>query len=156
MAIFEVAEMIQMAIKDEETGVAFYNAIAEKSGNQKIKTKLMGIAEQEKVHAARFKDMLGSVKEAKVREEYKGQYSDYIKALMENRAFPDMATAVKKAKDAPAAECIGIALRLEKDAILFYEEMLKFVPNTNTNYINDIMNEERNHLTELMELKKIA
>ena len=153
MAIFEVSEMLKVAIVDEEAGIKFYEILAGKVKNSTLKERLMSIANQEKIHMAIFQQMLKEVKDVKIREEYKGQHENYMKALMNSRAFPDTNLAIKKANSASSSECLDIALRLEKDAILFYEELMKFVPNTYAKQVGEVMEEERNHLTELLELK---
>jgi len=156
MAIFEVSEMLKVAIADEEAGAKFYELLAGRVQNAKLKERLIAIANKEKVHEAFFKELLKTVKEPKIKEEYKNQYEHYMRALLESRAFPDTNAAVKRAGSAQPAECLDIAMRLEKDAILFYEELIKFIPNTHAHHINEVLDEERHHLTELLELKKLS
>jgi len=153
MAVFEISEMLKVAIKDEEIGEAFYNAIAGRTSDERLKERLLQIAKQEVYHAARFRNILTNVKDSKPREQYQGEYDGYMNALLTNRAFPDIASAIAKASKADDGECLDIAKRLEKDTILFYEELIKFVPSAYAVQINEIMNEERNHLADLTSLR---
>jgi rubrerythrin len=143
-----------MSIKDEETGMVFYKALAEKTDIEALKNGFNEIAEQERHHAAIFQDMLASLKDIKTREQYEGQYEAFVNALLETRAFPSPEKAKQMAFKINTREGIDIAMRIEKDTLLFYEEMNKIIPQTHTKYINDIIEEERYHLTQLTELKK--
>ena len=155
MSLFQVSELLGMAVKDEVVGEAFYNALADKCTNKDIAAKLHFIAEQEKYHAKRFGEMQSELKAAKVHEEHTGQYEQYINALLANRAFPDSATAVEKAKHISTIEGLEIAAHMEKDTLLFYEEMLTYVPTSHHKFIEEIMNEERKHLMDLTALRSI-
>lgn len=155
MALFQAAELVKMAIKDEETGMAFYKALAEKTNIEALKEGFSEIAEQERHHAAIFQDMLASLKDVKIQERHEGEYEGFVNALLESRAFPGPEKAKEMAFKINSREGIDIAMRMEKDTLLFYEEMNKLIPQTHTKFINDIMEEERNHLTQLTELKKL-
>lgn len=155
MTLFQVAELVKMAIKDEETGMAFYRALAEKTDIDALKSAFNEIAEQERHHAAIFQDMLATLGEIKPKERFEGEYEGYVNAFLESRAFPSPEKAKEMAFKISSNEGIDIAMKLEKGTLLFYEEMNKLIPQTHTKYINDIMEEERYHLTQLKELKKL-
>lgn len=155
MPLLQVAELVNMAVKDEIVGEAFYKALAGRSENDKIREKLLEIAEQEKHHAARFSEIARGLKAVKTHEQYPDQYESFVNALLANRAFPSADEAVKKAGSVNISDGLDIAIRMEKDTILFYQEMIAFLPKTDSGAINEIMNEERNHLTSLAELKAI-
>jgi len=150
MALFSVAELLQMAVKDEETGIAFYKALAEVARNSNVKDKCLAISKQEEGHARRFREMVQEVGEFKTAEEYAGQYESYVRALLDSRAFPEPEQAAERARQSASdKEAIDIAMRLERDTLLFLQEMKNFVPSTHTGYVDEIIDEERGHLSDL-------
>ena len=95
--LFEVAELVKVAVEDEKTGVAFYSRLAEKC--QKLKDIFSKLAEEEKVHQGRFEEMLAGIGDYKPPEQYPGQYMEYLRTLTDDRAFPDEQTAVRMADE---------------------------------------------------------
>jgi len=158
MALFDVRELISMAVKDEETGIAFYRGLAEATDSDLVKERCRDISEQEKQHRSRFKSLLDDLGEIEPVEEYPGQYEKYVNNLLETRAFPEPKDAEEDARSCDSdEEGINTAIRLEKDTLLFLQEMRRFIPDTHTDYVNEVVQEERDHLSELTELKeKIA
>jgi rubrerythrin len=154
MALFAVAELLDMAVKDEETGIAFYRALAEATTSEHVKEQCLAISRQEEGHAKRFRKMVEEVGQYQSAEEYPGQYEDYVRSLLESRAFPDPGKAAQKAREAASdADALDTAMRLERDTLLFLQEMKNFVPQTHTEYVDEIIGEERGHLTDLTRLK---
>jgi rubrerythrin len=84
------------------------------------------------------------------KEEYDGQYEQYLNYLLSSRAFPNPSDAAKKASQSMnAKDSIEIAMDMEKDALLFYGEIVKLIPDTHAKYVEDIIAEERGHLQDL-------
>lgn len=155
MALFDLRELLEMAIKDEETGIAFYNALAEATERDEVKKGLRAIASEEEYHRSRFQHMLDESGHYEPVEEYSGQYEDYVGALLKNRAFPEPEEAAKKARSVSSdAEGIDIAIGLEKDALLFQQEMRAFITESQSEYVDEIIDEERKHLRDLTKLKQ--
>ncbi|HEU65615.1 MAG TPA: hypothetical protein ENN57_02985 [Chloroflexi bacterium] len=60
----------------------------------------------------------------------------------------------KAGKVSNEIEAIDIGIQAEKDSILFYMELQNFVKETDRRVVLNIVDEERNHLRQLSELKK--
>lgn len=150
MSLFKISEFIEMAARDEDTGEALYKTISESARDAKFKTAFSVIAEQENQHAKAFRAMLSDTNDKKVREEYTGQYEAYLKALLETRAFttPEKAVLASK-KFTSDIEAATIALRMEKDTLLFYTEMVEFLPPAQKVIIEKIIDEEKQHVRDL-------
>jgi len=154
MPLFDIRELIKMAVKDEETGIAFYEALAENTQQSDVKHGVSAIAEEEKQHRDRFQRMLDDTGDWKPVEEYAGQYEDYVSALLENRAFPEPEKAAEQARSVSSdSEAIDIAIGLEKDTLLFQQEMKSFVGGEYSDFVDEIIDEERKHLRDLTSLK---
>ena len=154
MSVFQMDEFIKIAIKDEETGRAFYTALAETTQNEILKASYQKIADQEKHHEENFKKMLSSIHKSHHFEQYTGQYEDFMNAMLQSRAFSTPEEAAAEAKHLSAGEAIDKALTMEKDTLLFYLDMKEWIPDTHKKYVEEIINEERGHVRDLTELKQ--
>jgi rubrerythrin len=156
MALFDPREMLKMAVMDEETGVAFYKALAARTDRPDLESALISISKQEEIHAKRFKEMLDALGGYKPSgEAYAGQHEEFLKALVESRAFPNPDAAVKKAETVTDdAEGIDISIRLEKDALAFYATLQGALSPTDAGAVEAVIEEERGHLAELARLRR--
>lgn len=155
MTILRMTQFIDMAIKDEESGEAFYKTMAEVTNKAELKAEYEKIADQEHIHAELFKKMRDNVTEANVPEEYAGQYEAYLNTFLTMRAFPNPEAAVNAAKNAVGdLAAIEMALRMEKDTLLLYHEVRAYIPDTHKQYVSKIIEEERLHISTLANLKE--
>lgn len=153
MAIFKISELIDMAVRDEETGEAFYRALASKDFLAEAQSAFSSLADQERAHAKRYRALLAEAGPHTPRERHPGEYESYLSALLEMRAFPSPEKAAAGARalagERAAAET---ALRMERDTLLFYLEMLPFLPRAHQRAVEDIIDEERQHIAALTDL----
>lgn len=155
MAIFNVGEFLNVAVKDEETGIAVYKALAQTTKNEELKSGYLRIMKQEEGHAERFRKMLEEVGAQKPVERFPGQYDEFLKALLESRAFHEPSTAADKAREVKGdSQAVDLALRMEKDTLLFYLELRQFIPDTHQKYVSDIIAEEEGHIRDLQEMRR--
>jgi len=150
-----MTQFIDMAIKDEVSGEAFYKAFAEITDNAELKAQYEKIAMQEHHHMESFSKMKDAVTEATIPEEYVGQYETYLNTFLTTRAFPDAVAAAQAAKNVSGdAAAIDMALRMEKDTLLMYYEVRDFIPASHQDFVKEIMDEERQHIAALTNLKE--
>lgn len=156
MSVFDLREMLDMAIRDEESGEAFYAALAETAKDQKLKDRFQAIAAQERYHAARFRTLLTELGAYKpVKQTYTGEYEEYMGAMLAARAFTTPQEAAAEArKMGAAADAVNTALRMESDTLLFYMEIRGFVETKMKSIVDDIIHEEKEHVYELTQIKK--
>ena len=153
--LFEAREIVAIAIKIEENGEGFYMRMANVIKNRQVKETFEFLAGEERKHRNSFREIqqrLGEFKPAY--ESYPGEYLNYVKALVEESIFTKERAGqllVKKFKTAAAA--LDTAIGLEKDSILFYNEMKNFVPESEHKPINEIIDQEKEHLRKLSEIK---
>ncbi len=146
--LFEVKELVQIAVEDERTGVAFYTALSEKDG--KLASVFADLAEQEKYHQARFENMLERMGGLKLSEQYNGEYMAYLRTLSDTRAFPDEQTAIQMAKDCKDdAAALDLAGRFERDTLMLMHEMGSLLPEKDQAIVNELIAEEQAHLVTL-------
>jgi rubrerythrin len=155
--LFDVAEIVRIAVEDETSGVAFYEQVAQNSSNPDLKNTFANLAGQERYHKKRFETMLESLGARAPREEYAGEYADYLRTLTEGRAFPDAQAAQRMANQcAGDAEAIDLACRFERDTLILMNEMKGLLPEEDLVIVNEIIREEQSHLVALADARRVA
>jgi len=153
--LFDVAELVRVAIEDERTGSAFYAAAAKRAKDPGLKATFADMASQERYHQARFEKMLAELGEVKPPEQYSGEYASYLGALTKDRAFPDEASA-----RATAEACendltsVNVALGFERKTLNLVNEMGLLIPEDAKGVVDDITCEEQAHLVSLLEARE--
>ena len=79
----------------------------------------------------------------------------YLKSLVDNTVFTDPAGTQEKAERASSeVDAFDAGIQAEKDSILFYMEMRDFMGKADREMVKKIIDEERSHLRQLVELKQ--
>ena len=153
--IFAGSEIVELGIQIEKNGRDFYNTLVKKSKNQKAKDLFQYLAGEEEKHIAVFQKILDSVHKYEPPESYPGEYFAYMKALASEHVFTqkDKGSQIAK-KTASDKEAIDLGMGFEQDSIIFYEGMKKVVPEYDLNVVNQLIEQEQDHLRQLWDLKK--
>lgn len=149
------SELSKIAIGIEKNGAAFYDSMAESTGNDKARDMYRELADKERIHIKIFQDMAGQLEGYEPPETYTEEYDLYLKALVDSSVFSNDQEAREIAlKVTGDIEALQIGMNAEKDSILFYSEMRELVLQSDREVINYIIDEERAHLKRLSDLKK--
>jgi rubrerythrin len=152
---FSGRELIEIAIGIEKNGATFYDSLADSTKNLGAQGIYKYLADREREHTAIFQRMLGLVSEYKPPETYTEEYNLYLKALVDSLIFTDDKVILNMARKVNSdAEAIQVAMGAEKDSILFYIEMKGMVRRTERKVVSEIIEEEKSHLRQLMDVKK--
>jgi len=156
MAVFfSGSELLEIAMGIERNGMAFYQALADKTGNRDVKDIYNYLAGEEKKHLDTFQGMSDSLGQAKPQETYTEEYMLYLKSLIDGVIFSNVTEARQKAgKLSNEIEALDTGIQAEKDSILFYTELHNLVRERDREVILTVLDEEKNHLRQLSELKK--
>lgn len=152
--LFSASEIITMAVEIEKNGMAFYNALAARSKNEKAREIYTILAAEEVQHQVTFKKMLTSLKELELTASEEDEYNNYLGALTSSRVFSsdvDVDALLAEADTELAA--INMAIDAEKDSILFYYELLGQAGSEDSEAIEQVINEEKTHLAKLICLR---
>ncbi|NOX97590.1 MAG: ferritin family protein [Nitrospirae bacterium] len=153
--IFKGSEIVEIGIQIEKNGWEFYQSLADSSQNEKVRESCRYLAGEEKKHIEDFEKLLPSLEKYVPPESYPGEYEAYVKALSEEHVFTNNNAVKDMIQKAPSdKEAIQIAIGFEKDSLLFFGEIGKFVPNYDRQVIEELIRQEREHLSKLSELKK--
>jgi rubrerythrin len=156
MAVFfSGSELLEIAMGIERNGMAFYQALADKTGKKDIKDIYTYLAGEEKKHLDTFQGMSDSLGQVKPPETYGDEYMLYLKSLVDNVVFSNVTEAQQKAaKVFNEIEAVDTGIQAEKDSILFYTELQNLVREMDRKVVLNIVDEEKKHLRQLSELKK--
>jgi rubrerythrin len=156
MAVFfSGSELLEVAMGIERNGMAFYQALADKTGKKDIKDIYTYLAGEEKKHLDTFQGMSDSLGQVKPPETYGDEYILYLKSLVDSVIFANVTDAQQKAgKLSNEIEALDTGIQAEKDSILFYTELQSLVRERDSKVILKVLDEEKNHLRQLSELKR--
>ena len=153
--LFSAAELVNIAIREEVTGATFYRALAKKTDCAALKDFAAKTAEMEDEHAEKFRKLLETIGDYEpAGESYAGEYEEYMSYLIEGRIFPmgeqGEALAARQESDRQAVET---AAEMEKNTLLLYQELIRFVREKDRSILQGIMDEERTHLLQFTKFK---
>jgi len=152
---FSGSELINIAIGIEGRGIVFYDVMAKSTQNEAAREVFNYLADMERNHIETFKDMLEGADKFQIPADESGQYTAYLRALVDSAVFSDdMVTSEMAAQAESDTAALELAIMAEKDSILFYYEMKEVMPQRAQATVNKIIAEEKSHLRQLSELKK--
>jgi rubrerythrin len=156
MAVFfSGSELLEIAMVIERNGMAFYQALADKTGRKDIKGIYNYLAGEEKKHLDTFQGMSDSLGQVKPPETYGDEYLLYLKSLVDSAVFSNVTEAQQKAgKISDEIEALNTGILAEKDSILFYTELQNLVRERDSKVVLNILDEEKKHLRQLSDLKR--
>lgn len=150
------SEVLHMAVEIEKKGREFYESVARTQKNEKTQNVFNFLIDEEIRHEKLFKEMLKQVE----KDMEKSVYDDtelilYFSALVDRKIFPDIEEGMDLQKQiSDPAVALRVALSMEKDSILFYSELLNVTHKKDHAVINQIMEEERDHISRILNLKR--
>ena len=152
---FSGSELLEIAIGIERNGMAFYQALADKTGSKDVKDIYNHLAGEEKKHLDTFQSMSDSLGQAKPQETYTEEYMLYLKSLVDSAVFSNVTEARQKAnKVFNEIEALDTGIQAEKDSILFYTELQNLVRERDRKVVLKVLDEEKNHLRQLSKLTR--
>ena len=155
---FTADEIFEMAIKAETNAIKMYGDLAKKHEDPAIAEELKKLAAMEADHKGIFMKM-----REELPEDQRNAYFDpndeaagYLKAIADAEVAegsPKIAGGITG--DEPFAEILKLAIKLEKQAILFYLGIRDMVPERlGKDKVEGIIKEEQGHVVALSERLK--
>ncbi len=152
---FSASDLVEAAVQLERNGHRFYTTAADSVVSPRAKDLLHRLAQDEVEHLKLFERLLATVGLAEIRESYPGEYEVYLKAHVDSQVFTQARLTQLLARTTmPERDALQFGIDSEKDAILYYSEMIRFVPQRDRATVDGIIEEERRHLTQLVGLMK--
>jgi rubrerythrin len=128
--------------------------VAGKFSEGEIKDLFSRLCDWEQGHIRKFEEIRDAVDETEPTDSYPGELQNYMQALVDERLYDEVSPqnfgkAIKTPVDA-----IQRGIGFEKDAILFFRELLPFMASPRKDAIEKLVAEEKQHLVYLSELKR--
>ena len=158
MKNFSILEAVEVALMMEEEGIRFYTLAEQKTGDPEMKKLFSLLKDKEHLHIEAFRRLYGELSarasdpdaELWLLDE---QVFAYFRAAVDSTVFPTKGSAdTAIAGLHGATDILRFALRLEKDSILFYHEVLANAPWPEAKeLIEKVIAEERRHVVFIHE-----
>jgi len=152
--VFTAAEVIDMGIEKEKKRRDFYGYVADKFDDKEIKELFGRLRDWEDTHVKKFTEIRDATETYEIGGSYKGEFDVYIKSIVDDILYRQVSKEwfAKNIREPLSAIRYGIGF--EKDAILFFNELLAYMMPPHKEKIKELVEEEKKHLVYLSELKK--
>lgn len=145
---YSACEIIKVAIEIEKNGYQFYTEAAKLTRSKSVAELFRNLAQEEIQHQAFFEGLGKLIPSCAVSgitppDEYLSAIAD-ASILQQKRGMKAIAE-----KRLTNQEALDIAVQVEKNAILYYTELLRFVTEKEKGMVEELVAEEKNHLTKL-------
>lgn len=156
MSFYDKNDIVEMAVRMEQNGYAFYDKALQRSdldnGTRSILTTLR---DDEREHEKIFQTLRNKIDNVEIEQNSSWEEAQfYMESLVETHVFYDPDKAIQlagKAKD--TIELLRYAIQFEKDTILFFFSLSKYVKGQKAGKtVNAIIKEEENHIKKLQVL----
>jgi rubrerythrin len=156
MNFFTKNEIIEIAVEMEEKGFFYYQKALEKSDlSEKAIKILMYLKNEEKKHQEVFRNLRDGFDDIDLKDHPDwNEVRSYINALLDSHIFNEEDAALKLINKAETdKEIIKFAMIFEKDTLLFFHSLKKFISNKSfLEIVDKIIKEEESHLIKLISL----
>jgi rubrerythrin len=153
MSFFGKNEIVEMAVRMEQYGFAFYDEALKRTDlDEAMKQLLSLLRDEEQKHEQIFLQLRKKIDVKDITESASwAEVKLYIDSLVESHVFSDPKKAIHLAKAAiNKEELLKYAIQFETDTILFFFSIARFIRGTNSTEILDkIINEEASHIKKL-------
>jgi rubrerythrin len=155
MLEFDVSDIVEVAIRIEENGAAFYRHAAGIAHQEEVKALFAFLAEEELKHRKLFEEIRSGMTPSLPIEGYGDEYATYLHSYVDNIiVFRTEALSGELAKIRDEAAAFDFAIRRELDSILYYREIVEFLAGEKRAEIERIIEEEKKHFTILSQMKQ--
>ena len=147
---FSSKEIVDMAVKIEDTGYSFYTECAIKFGKDSDGTKdnFLFLAEEELKHKQYFLGLLDGI--SSQQGLFNDDYYSYLQALTQTQVFRDSSDIPGVLKNITGvSDVLKIGLQTEKDSIIWYRELALLYNNDDREslaILDKLIDEEKKHI----------
>ena len=152
MALFQAADIVELAMQVEQSGEAFYRAVAAKVEAREARPLFEYLAGQEVVHYQVFQKLSQSIREAPfMTDEEWDLYMDYLNGTVQSAFFEGADKALALAETVTDTRtAINMAIGFEKETLLFFYDLRDRIPDKDRPFVEKIVAEEQRHIRRLV------
>ncbi|MBW1880040.1 MAG: hypothetical protein JRJ84_16895 [Deltaproteobacteria bacterium] len=150
---FDADEIVRMAREIEQIGATFYAEALKQTESEAVREVFALLLEEEQAHSEAFGQLREALGEGDEEVAMDEEHAEYVRDLFMSRVFPDP-DAVREyfSELRDEASAIRLALRFERDTVLLFHEMKHAVTDKAQALLDEMINEERQHVRRLNEL----
>lgn len=151
---YAIHELVNFAVEIEKNGAKFYRTMSGKTSAPEAKAVYLLLEQEELHHQQAYQRLLNEVTAITAAgADFSDEYHLYLRAIVEKVVF-DPSEAAKENALKSDLEVIDYALGRERDSILYYHEMKKFIAVQHHHVIDQIISEEQLHIIKLLDLRE--
>lgn len=151
---FNIAEVIDMGIEKEKKRRDFYGRVSEYFKEDDMKKLFSRLRDWEGEHIKKFNAIRDTVKIDESQESYEGELAEYMKALVDDELYSQVSAKEFSKNVKTPRSAIQYGIGFEKDAILFFNELLKYMEPVHTEKVLTLIDEEKKHIVYLSQLRQ--
>ena len=151
---FNAIEVFEIAERIERNSVNFYRKAAEALSDENLSSILLSLAEFEKEHEESYVNMRKQISAKEwdmITFDPENDMALFLQKIADSHIFDPQKDPVEQLKDKGSIrDILDYAIECEKNSIIFYLGLKQYVPTiAGKDKVDDIINEEMNHITEL-------
>lgn len=155
MSILNPSDIVDIGIEKEKKRRDFYALAAEHfKDNNDLSELFIKLRDWEEDHIRRFKEIRSEVSGGGQAEDYPGEMEDYMNALVQSDLYDDINPDDFARSINTPAEALDRGMTFEKDAILFFSGLSRFLDEKGQKIVKKLIQEEREHLLYLFNMKR--
>jgi len=154
MNIFNISEIVDLGIEKEKKRRDFYGLAAEKFSDKNIKELFVKLRDWEGEHIKKFTEIRSSVKDIRETENYEGELNSYMQEILDDKLYLEVSPAKFSANVKTPLDAISYGIGFEKDAIIFFNEIMGYTVDARKDVIKKLIEEEKQHVVYLVRLKE--
>jgi rubrerythrin len=158
MKNYSILEAVETAMMMEEEGIRFYTLAGERARDAEMKALFALLRDKEHQHVETFRRLYSEMTEREGNPDAElwlldPELSEYFRASVASTVFPTRGAADRVIAELHGVtETLRMALRLEKESILFYHELLAHAPWPGAKeLVEKVIAEERRHVRFIQE-----
>lgn len=154
-SILQPAEIVEIGIEKEKKRRDFYAIAADHFKDDSELAELFGrLRDWEEEHIKKFGEIRDQVSKAQYTESYAGETESYMRALIESELYNEVTPEAFAEKIKTPADALDMGIRFEKDAILFFNGLSRFIDEKSKKITDQLITEEQQHMLYLFNKKK--
>jgi len=154
MNTFSISEIVEMGIEKEKKRRDFYAMVSESFKEKDMKDLFSKLKNWEEEHIKKFSEIRDSIKELKETETYEGELSAYMRALVDDKLYSRVLPANFSKNVKSPLDAISYGIDFEKDAILFFNEIVRYTVDSRKDIVQKLVDEEKQHIVYLALLRQ--
>ena len=152
--VLNVVDVVDIGIEKEKARRDFYERVAQQSDDEEMKKLFTQLRDWEETHVKKFQAIRGTLESSGIAESYPGELSAYMDSLVDEKLYAEVSPNSFGDNVKTPVDAINYGIGFEKDAILLFLELMRFVQADDKSAIEELMAEERQHVVSLIKLRK--